>query len=146
MWGCVHSYNLPLCGGDPGVHQREKGPPVRGRTRAFPGEQQEGSRNPQESRSTTQLSCQTWRTLHHSVPFTNSWSYVWSSPGFSSQCSISSLVKKTFFEEEPWQLLPPSQHYLALHALSKHIELIDEFLKIPVWNAIYLFNKSLSSL
>lgn len=147
MCGCVYGYNLSLCGGDPEVHQRDKDPPVRGRPHVFPGEQQEGSMNPQESRSTMQLSCEAWRMLLLADPFTSStWSYVWSSPDFSSQHSITCLVKKTFLGEEPWQFLPHSQHYLTLHALSKCIELIDKFLKIPIWNVIYLFNKSLSSL
>lgn len=113
MCGCVYSYNLSLYGGDPEVHQREKGPPVCGRPRVCPGEQQGGSRNPQESRSTTQLSCQMWRMLHHSVPLQTLGATC--GPALTSAPStvLFSWLKRRFLRKNPGTFFLPASITLA---------------------------------
>lgn len=73
--------------------------------------------NPQETRSTTELSCKVWRTLLLAVPFISStWSHLWSSPDFGFQYSVTCLVKTDFFGEEPSQpALPYLTHPLEMY-------------------------------
>lgn len=85
-----------------------------------------------------------WKRILLAVPFLSStWSYLWPRLGFGFQYRMTSLVKKMFLREK--MLAGPSSLPYLPHPLPKDWT-IGKFLGISFWNAIYLFNRSLSSL